>query len=292
MSNDERKPLVSGPQRDLNLAREAFEAGDMELSRKAHSSNTGVEEGHQPEGDFIKSVVFGGLDGILTTFAIVSGASGGSLGVEAILILGWSSKLADALAMGLGDALSSKAENEFILKERERERWELDNFPEGERAEMIQLYIERGMTHEDAKTVINLMADHKDFFVDVMMVEELGLQVPDSDDNPWFEGFVTFCSFIFFGFFPLAGYCVFPFAFPHLSEHVLFLIACALTGVTLFILGAIKSLFSVKNWFISGMEMLLIGGMVCIISYSIGALTSQIFGVDPDSIELGPDLSL
>lgn len=70
-----------------------------------------------------KSIVFGGLDGIITTFAIVAGASGGSLGVETILILGFSNIFADALSMGVGDALSSKAEAEYIKAERKREQW-------------------------------------------------------------------------------------------------------------------------------------------------------------------------
>mmetsp|Transcript_32500 Transcript_32500/g.51704 ORF Transcript_32500/g.51704 Transcript_32500/m.51704 type:complete len:148 (+) Transcript_32500:507-950(+) len=145
---------------------------------------------------------------------------------------------------------------------------------------MIELYQERGLTHEDAETVIRLMSEHRDFFVDIMMVEELGLQVPDGDDNPWFDGFVTFCAFVFFGFFPLLGYCVFPFAFPHLTSHQLFMIACLASGVTLFLLGAIKSNFSVKTWWRSGTEMLLIGYFVCFVAYSIGAVTKKLVGVN------------
>lgn len=87
----------------------------------------------------------------------------------------------DALAMGVGEFLSSKAENEWILSERRRENWEMENYPEGEIAEMIDIYQERGMTHDDAKLVIETMAKYKEFFVDVMMAEELALQVPDED---------------------------------------------------------------------------------------------------------------
>lgn len=225
----------------------------------------------------------------MTTFAVVCGATGGGLGTEVILILGFAGKVSEALAMGLGDALSTKAEAEFIMKEREREYWEFDNYPEGEKDEMVELYVKRGMSVEDATRVIELMADHRDFFVDVMMVEELGLQVPDPDDNPWIGGFVTFCSFIFFGFFPLLGYCIFPFAFPELSDETLFAIACLLSGATLFVLGAIKSMFSVKPWWWSGTEMLLVGGAVCLVAYVIGATTKRFLGVDPNSLDsIGP----
>jgi hypothetical protein len=79
--------------------------------------------------------------------------------------------------MGVGEFLSSKAENEWILSERQREEWEMDNYPEGEISEMIEIYEEKGMTTADAKLVVETMAKYKDFFVDVMMQHELELQV-------------------------------------------------------------------------------------------------------------------
>jgi VIT1/CCC1 family predicted Fe2+/Mn2+ transporter len=80
-------------------------------------------EKHSKMGERVKSIVFGGMDGIITTFAVVAGASGGGLPISTILILGISNKIADGFSMGIGDALSSKSENEFILREREREQW-------------------------------------------------------------------------------------------------------------------------------------------------------------------------
>lgn len=74
-------------------------------------------------GDYVKSMIFGGLDGILTSFAIVAGAAGGRLPVEVVLVLGFSNIFADAFSMGMGEYLSSKAHNEFVLKEKERETW-------------------------------------------------------------------------------------------------------------------------------------------------------------------------
>ena len=71
----------------------------------------------------MKSIVYGGMDGIITTFSVVAGASGGGLDISVILILGFSNMFADALSMGMGDALSGKAEAEFIMEERRREAW-------------------------------------------------------------------------------------------------------------------------------------------------------------------------
>jgi VIT1/CCC1 family predicted Fe2+/Mn2+ transporter len=125
----------------------------------------------------LKPVIFGGLDGILTSFAIVAGAAGGGLSPQVVLILGISNIFADALSMGVGEFLSSKAENEWILSERQREEWEMDNYPEGEVSEMIEIFEEKGLTNADAKVVVETMAKYKDFFVDVMMMHELDLQV-------------------------------------------------------------------------------------------------------------------
>jgi vacuolar iron transporter family protein len=85
------------------------------------------------------------------------------------------------ISMGVGEFLSSKATNEWILSERRREEWEMDNYPEGEIREMIEIYEEKGMSHADAKLCIETMAKYKDFFVDVMMQQELELQVPEDD---------------------------------------------------------------------------------------------------------------
>mmetsp|Transcript_14098 Transcript_14098/g.18825 ORF Transcript_14098/g.18825 Transcript_14098/m.18825 type:complete len:207 (+) Transcript_14098:62-682(+) len=170
---------------DVN-ARKAFEGSDVEASRQYHDNRDllNSEEQHQTEGGLLKPMIFGGLDGILTSFAIVAGAAGGSLSTGVVLVLGFSNIFADALSMGVGEFLSSKAENEWIISERKREAWEMENYPEGEINEMIDIYESRGMKREDAKMVIETMSKYKDFFIDVMMAEELQLQVPE-EDHTW-----------------------------------------------------------------------------------------------------------
>merc|ERR1711959_246314 len=107
---------------------------------------------------------------------------------------------------------------------------------------MGDLYEEKGMSRSDAEIVIRTMAKYEDFFIDRMMVDELDLKVPEPDENPWFDGLVTFCSFVFFGIFPLLAYaCTVGSA---LEERVLFSISIALTLVMLFVLGICKSMFA------------------------------------------------
>ena len=220
--------------------------------------------------------------------------------------------------MGLGDALSTKAEHEHIFMERQREYWyvvlqrtytcveythththtltlssththtlthncrEYDNYPQGEISEMIDLYVERGMTKEDATTVVELMAPHRSFFVDVMMVEELGLHVPSVDANPWFDGLITFLSFTFFGFFPLVPFVVAQISGDALGAtiHDLFVASAVATALTLFALGAVSSMYSTKSVWRNGFEMVLVGGVVSTIAFSIASIAANGMGAE------------
>eukprot|EP00550_Attheya_septentrionalis_P007228 CAMPEP_0198287426 /NCGR_PEP_ID=MMETSP1449-20131203/6245_1 /TAXON_ID=420275 /ORGANISM="Attheya septentrionalis, Strain CCMP2084" /LENGTH=289 /DNA_ID=CAMNT_0043985377 /DNA_START=118 /DNA_END=987 /DNA_ORIENTATION=+ len=279
MPSDEGTSLIP-----LNKARKAYESADPLASKTYHDSKEmGGEMGesvemHQTEGGMLKPIIFGGLDGILTSFAIVAGAAGGRLEPSVVLILGFSNIFADALSMGVGEFLSSKAENEWILSERRRENWEMENYPEGEIREMIDIFISKGMSPPDAESVITTMAKYQDFFVDMMMTEELGLQVPDDDhvQESFREGVVMFCSFATFGAFPLLGYVIIPSLFPDLPVETLFLSACIITGIVLFLMGCVKSLFSVAHWFWCGLETLLLGGTCATLAYTIGQLVDGI----------------
>ena len=62
-------------------------------------------------------------------------------------------------------------------------------------------------TPVNKQDVVRKMAKYDGFFVNVMMVEELGLQVPDPDDDIVKEGVIMFLSFAGFGAMPLLG-CV------------------------------------------------------------------------------------
>jgi hypothetical protein len=88
----------------------------------------------------------------------------------------------------MGDYLSSKAEVDFHKAERDREEWEIDNSLEGEKQEMIDLYTKRGLPPQDAVDMVNLMSKHKQFFVDMMMIEELSIMPPDPTESPAKKG--------------------------------------------------------------------------------------------------------
>lgn len=292
--------------RDLDAARRAYEQGGATAgaaSRSAH--NVAIEgngiavEQHEQSGGRLKGIVFGGLDGILTSFAIISGSVGASLGPVAMLALGVSNVLADALSMGAGEYLSSRSYNSYVRKEREREAWELQNYPAGEIAEMVELFVARGMSREDAELVIQRMAKYKDFFVDLMMTEELSLPVPGDSDNldSLKDGFTMFLSFAAFGMLPIIGFVVSGAIVPGLGTSELFAIACVITAISLFGLGAFKAKFHDKAYLRSGFETLLLGGACAAVAFFVGRAVANFSGIEeffalPLPAELPPPAAL
>jgi VIT1/CCC1 family predicted Fe2+/Mn2+ transporter len=255
--------------KNVPKAREAWKNQDSETSKKIHE-NVNVEK-HTQSGKIIKSIVYGGMDGILTIFAVVSGVVGARLDAVIVIIIGIANLLADGLAMGMGDYLSTKAEVDYKKDERQRESWESERYPEGEKKEMIAIYMNRGLTQDEAQQVVDILSRHEKTWIDVMMLEELGLV--EEDALPTKNAATTFTSFVIFGSIPLISYIIMLFV-PMIPNIVTFVLAIVLTATTLFILGAMKTRVTKKNPIRSGLETLLIGGGTALLSFFIG------FGLD------------
>merc|ERR1719473_1662077 len=161
-------------------------------------------------GDYIKSFVFGGLDGIVSTFALVAGLGGAGATLTTLIAVGIAKVLADAFSMGFGEFTSATAELENALLIRAREEWETENYEEGEVKEMAALYMEKGVSKPDALTMLTLMAKYKQLFVEHMMVMEHGMMPPDDSDRwaPVKQGIVCFVAFVMFGLVPLIGFII------------------------------------------------------------------------------------
>lgn len=259
--------------RNLDKAREAYKVKDIKASIKAHQyRSVKAEENHSSAGQYIKSLIYGGLDGIITTFAVVAGVAGAALSPGVVLILGFANLIADGLSMAIGDYLSTKAEMEFQQAERTREAWEVENYPEGEKQELIELYMNKGISEEDSAAIVDIISKNQKAWIDIMMVEELG--IIQEEESPLKNALVTFAAFITFGFIPVVTYVISRFI-PNLQVNT-FGLSCVLTSLTLFTLGALKVKVTGKNWFKSGLEMLLVGGLAAGAAYAVGIVLGGI----------------
>ncbi len=266
---------MTSPSKRLEEARKAFEHGDAQASARAHTREaiTEASEEHGGAGSqYLGEMVYGGLDGIITTFAVVSGVAGAQLGTPVILILGLANLLADGFSMATGAYLSTKSEHEYYRKEWEREAWEVEHFPDGERAELQEIYLKQGYTEEEARQLVEIQSREPKRWVKAMMLDELGMM--EDDGNPLINGLVTFISFAIAGAVPLLIYLL-GLAFP-ISSEAAFPISIALSGLALFGLGAAKVMVTKLNPIRSGFEMLIVGGLAAGVAYAVGALLKGI----------------
>mmetsp|Transcript_17047 Transcript_17047/g.23717 ORF Transcript_17047/g.23717 Transcript_17047/m.23717 type:complete len:298 (-) Transcript_17047:36-929(-) len=253
-------------------ARKAFKKNDSQVSRYIHDVSKQSAEPHQGEaGEYIQCIVFGGLDGIITTFAVVVAAIAGGLSYGMVLIVGFANLLGDAIGMGVGDYLSSQAEADHEEAERKREEWEIEHVPEIERDEMIQVYMQKGLPQDDAEKVVDLLFQSKAAFLDVMMVEELGIMPAEAASSPWKGALITFGAFMALGGLPMIPYLfAFDYTSPSEPSDVVFILSIIIFGIALFILGAFKGKITGKVWWKSGLMMFLNGAVTTGVSYGIG----------------------
>ena len=268
---------MKSPTKRLDEARKAFAQGDMQSSADAHTHKAIAEAAEEHGGagsHYLGEMVYGGLDGIITTFAVVSGVAGAQLGTPVILILGLANLLADGFSMATGAYLSSKSEHEYYRKEWEREAWEVEHFPDGERVELQEIYIQNGYTEDEAEQLVDIQSREPKRWVKAMMLNELGMM--EDESNPLINGLVTFGSFVIAGAVPLIIYLI-GLALP-ISPQVAFPISIALSALALFGLGVSKVLVTKLNPIRSGLEMLLVGGLAAGVAYLVGALLKGIGG--------------
>ncbi|AFZ81225.1 integral membrane protein domain-containing protein [Theileria equi strain WA] len=173
----------------------------------------GIENMHHGEhhlegsSQSLKVIIFGGLDGILTMFAVVSGCFGASVSPRQILGLSIGSLLASAFSMGYGEYVSSRAEKDYVDSEKRREEMEIEFYPEVEKKEMFDIYTNRyQFTTADANSLVDLGFRRKEFFLRHMMVEELGILLEEDEITPLRKSILMYLSFCLLGSFPLLGF--------------------------------------------------------------------------------------
>jgi VIT1/CCC1 family predicted Fe2+/Mn2+ transporter len=215
--------------------------------------------------------VFGGLDGIITTFAIVAASVGSGLTFTALLIIGFSNLIGDAFSMGLGDYFSSKAEVEQANKLRKQYLWRCEKEPEKQKVIMRGLFMDKGFTDHESSVIVECLGENKRVFADVMLLEIEGVQADDSNwIEPIKEGIITFCSFIVFGAVPLISFIFAPSKQKSTKPDVFFYVSIGLTAVSLFMLGALKNLLVKKSTLKGGLIMLIQGGIATGMAYLAG----------------------
>lgn len=213
-------------------------------------------------GRYLGDFVYGANDGIITTFAVVAGAAGAAFSVGTIIVLGLANLFADGISMGLSNFLALRSKRDFERGERAKEEMEIEKFPDIERGEVREILERWGVPEAHMEPVIEGITKNKKKWVDLMMIEELGI-IEGEDGSPIAHGGMTFLAFFIAGSMPLLQY-----VFGIRGDQ--FVISIIATGVSLFIVGALRSLVTRRSWFKSGLEMLGIGTLAAVAAYGVG----------------------
>jgi VIT1/CCC1 family predicted Fe2+/Mn2+ transporter len=220
--------------------------------------------------DYLGEFVYGGIDGSVTTFAVVAGAVGASLDSAIIIILGFANLLADGFAMSVGAYLSTKSERDNYHKHKDIEYWEVDNLPEIEREEIRVIFRDKGFEGALLAQVVEVITADKDRWVDVMMKEELGMM--KETKSPFAMGAMTYFSFIFVGLIPLLVY-----VWDYVGHFPgdLFTWSCVLTGLAFLIIGWLKSYVTQTSRLKGILETLALGFIAAAVAYFVGDILDK-----------------
>lgn len=245
------------------------EARDMQKALEEHKK----QDIHGSKlGPVIHDIVYGGNDGIVTTFAVVAGTVGADLPHYIVIILGLANLIADGTSMGTGSFLSIRSERDQYKRLRKEELQEIEDDPEVEREEVKEFYAAKGFEGQQLDDVVDVITRDKDVWADTMMIEEHQM-ADEGGDKPFLHGLMTFLSFQIFGAIPLIPYV---FAIERTQR---FPVAIFSTIGALILLGLTRSIVTKERLFRGPIEIVSVGALGAIVAYAIGFLLKNSVGV-------------
>jgi VIT1/CCC1 family predicted Fe2+/Mn2+ transporter len=222
----------------------------------------------RPQQNYLRDWVYGGIDGAVTTFAVVAGVVGAGLSARTVLILGAANLLADGFSMAASNYSGTKTERDDKDRLRAVEERHIDLVPEGELEEVRQIFKAKGFDGNRLEAVVEVITADRQRWVETMLREEYGL--PETVRSPTIAAANTFLAFLICGFVPLLPFVA------GLPESV-FLSTASTAGI-FFAIGSFKSLWSLMPWWRSGLETLTIGIAAAALAFAAGMVVEHVTG--------------
>jgi VIT1/CCC1 family predicted Fe2+/Mn2+ transporter/rubrerythrin len=245
-------------------------ASDERLHLKRMKTEVlGMETWEIRGGGGVRDMIFGANDGLVSTLAFVAGVVGAITNPSIVLLSGIAELFAGTISMAVGSYQSSKSELEVLEKEDQKKKAKKKRTPEDEKEELTKFYEAEGFKREEAEAIVDRILKEKELPSQVITIEHLGL-APEELGKPLKAGILCGVSFGLAALVPIL-----PFAFP-LDIWDAMIASVVGTVLTLFGVGAMKTIFSRKNWVWSGLEMMGIGALAAATTYIIGTLFSMI----------------
>jgi VIT1/CCC1 family predicted Fe2+/Mn2+ transporter len=214
-----------------------------------------------PTQSYLRDWVYGGVDGAVTMFAIVSGVVGARLSPGVIVILGLSNLVADGLSMAASNYLATRSEHDEFRYAEAVEHRHIGEDPGGEREEVREIFRRYGIHGELLDQVVETVTVDREQWLRIMLREEYGL--PAVVRVPSRAAISTFVAFVICGLVPLVPFVV---NLPHAFE-----VAVTATALEFALIGALKSRWSTPPGWRSVLETIGVGGAAAAVAYAVGA---------------------
>ncbi|MGL4513484.1 MAG: VIT1/CCC1 transporter family protein [Lacipirellulaceae bacterium] len=219
---------------------------------------------------YLRDFVFGAIDGIVTTFAVVSGVAGAGLSPGVVLILGAANLVGDGFSMAASNYLATRSDDQLRARARRAEAEQIERYPEGEREEVRQIYRRKGFTGADLDRVVEVITADRERWLETMLTEEL--RIPLSGPSPLKAALATFVAFVVLGALPLVVFL--PALFTSGESSPPYLASAAIAMASFFGVGAVKSVFVDQHWLAAALETLAAGAAAAAAAYGVGVALS------------------
>ncbi len=231
------------------------------IFRREYDHHT--EQIHASGGKALRDLMLGVNDGLVASFAVTSGVAGAFTSERIILMAGLAEMLGGAVSMGLAAYVSARSQLEFYRSEIEREREEIERWPEREREEIKSIYRGKGFSGALLEQIVAHITAEPDRWCGVMMREELGFS-DDVFDPPARSALTVGLAYLFGAAVP-----VLPYALVARADGVM--VSAIATAAVLFGVGAAKTIITTRSWWRSGLESMLIGIAAATVTYLAGS---------------------
>lgn len=221
----------------------------------------GREKWHRSGGGWISGAIYGANDGLAAVFGIVAGVSGATGGSSFVLTAGISAAVASSLSMATGAFLAERSEAEVAAANLERERQEIAEHPEEEQEELSLFYQLKGIDQETADAMASQLAKKPDAMLRALAAEEFGITGDRGDPAQ-----AALAAGVSTGLGAIVP--VIPFVFT--TGTVAIVTAAIISLIAHFLVGAAKSLVTLRSWWSAGLEMTLAGVIVGGATYLVG----------------------
>jgi len=255
-------PLSAEPPRPSPLPRGDGGPIGIPGARQRLDKILGREKWHRSGGGWISGAIYGANDGLAAVFGIVAGVSGATGGNSAVLTAGLAGAIASALSMATGAFLAERSENEVAEANIARERQEIAEHPEEEREELSLFYQLKGVDPATASQMAEQMSHNPDAMLQALSAEEFGASVGGGGD-PVQASVAAGISTGIGAIIPVIPFMI--------TTGTIAIVAAAVVSLLAhFLVGAAKSLVTLRSWWSAGLEMTLAGVIVGGSLYLIG----------------------